>query len=55
MRASGHEVFTPTLTGYGECAHLARPDVGLYTNIQDIVGVLQCEDLKQGRGEYLVV
>jgi pimeloyl-ACP methyl ester carboxylesterase len=47
MRAAGHEVFTPTLTGYGERAHLASPNVGLNTNIQDIVGVLQCEDLHQ--------
>ncbi len=45
MRASGHEVFTPTLTGQGERAHLASPDIGFHTNVQDIVGVLQCEDL----------
>ena len=45
LRASGHEVFTPTLTGYGERAHLASPEVSLSTHIQDIVGVLECEDL----------
>ena len=40
LRSAGHDVFTPTLTGVGERAHLARPDTGLETHIQDIVGVL---------------
>ena len=47
LRAAGHEVYTPTLTGFGERAHLASPEIGLHTHIQDIVGVLQCEDLRQ--------
>ena len=46
MRAAGHEVFTPTLTGLGERAHLANPQVSLNTHRQDIVGVLECEDLR---------
>jgi pimeloyl-ACP methyl ester carboxylesterase len=45
LRAEGHEVFTPTLTGVGERAHLARRDVGLGTHVDDIVGVLECEEL----------
>ncbi len=45
LRHFGHEVFTPTLTGLGERAHLASPEVDLNTHIQDIVGVLECEDL----------
>jgi len=45
MRARGHELFTPTYTGLGERAHLARPDVGLDTHIADILGVLEMEDL----------
>jgi len=45
LRNAGHDVFTPTLTGLGERAHLANPEVGLDTHIQDIVGVLECEDL----------
>lgn len=45
LRAAGHEVFTPTLTGLGERAHLANPKVNLATHIQDVVGVLECEDL----------
>ena len=31
LRAKGHGVFTPTLTGLGERAHLASPDVTLST------------------------
>jgi len=27
LRAAGHEVFTPTLTGMGERAHLLSPQV----------------------------
>jgi pimeloyl-ACP methyl ester carboxylesterase len=45
LRARGHEVFTPTLTGMGERAHLAAPDVGVDTHVQDIVAVLEMEDL----------
>ena len=36
----GHEVHTPTLTGLGERAHLATPEVGLSTHIADVVNVL---------------
>lgn len=46
LRAHGHEVFTPTLTGLGERAHLAGPSVDLDTHVQDIVNVLEFEDLK---------
>lgn len=45
LRAAGHEVFTPTLTGLGERKHLMSPDIGLDTHIQDVVGVLDYEDL----------
>ncbi len=33
LRAAGHEVFTPTLTGLGERSHLANPDIDLNTHI----------------------
>jgi pimeloyl-ACP methyl ester carboxylesterase len=46
LRAAGHDVFTPTLTGLGERAHLLSPDIDLNTHIQDIVGVLEYEDLQ---------
>jgi pimeloyl-ACP methyl ester carboxylesterase len=45
LRASGHTVFTPTMTGFGERSHLLSPDVGLETNITDIANVLEWEDL----------
>ena len=40
LRAPGHEVFTPTLTGLGERAHLASATIDLNTHVQDIVNVL---------------
>lgn len=46
LRRAGHEVFTPTLTGMGERAHLAGDQpVGLAIHIEDIVAVLRLEDL----------
>jgi pimeloyl-ACP methyl ester carboxylesterase len=47
LRAHGHDVFTPTLTGLGERAHLAHPLVGLETHLRDIVHVLTYEDLRE--------
>jgi pimeloyl-ACP methyl ester carboxylesterase len=46
LRARGHEAFTPTLTGMGERAHLAAPDVGVSTHVEDVIGVLVMEDLR---------
>ena len=45
LRAAGHRVFTPTLTGLGDRAHLIAPNVGLATHIEDIVSTLEMEDL----------
>jgi pimeloyl-ACP methyl ester carboxylesterase len=45
LRSLGHQVFTPTLTGLGERAHLISPDVGLTTHIEDVTAVLECEEL----------
>ncbi|GAA1846791.1 alpha/beta fold hydrolase [Pseudonocardia ailaonensis] len=45
LRAAGHRVFTPTLTGLGERAHLLTPETGLATMIADVVAVLECEEL----------
>src|SRR3569832_311634 len=47
LRALGHEVFTPTLTGLGERQHLMSPEVGLDTHIKDVLGVLEYEDLRE--------
>ena len=45
LRAAGHELWTPSYTGLGERAHLARPEIDLSTHIQDVVAVLEAEDL----------
>ncbi|MEZ4617340.1 MAG: alpha/beta fold hydrolase [Caldilineaceae bacterium] len=45
LRAAGHELFAPTLTGLGERAHLLNPQVGLDTHIDDIAALLEYEDL----------
>jgi pimeloyl-ACP methyl ester carboxylesterase len=46
LRAQGHEVFTPTLTGLGERGHLARPEIGLEVHVRDIINVIEYEDLR---------
>ena len=45
LRQLGHEVFTPTMTGLGERAHLLDEKIDLDTHIQDILGVIRCEEL----------
>jgi pimeloyl-ACP methyl ester carboxylesterase len=45
LREAGHDVYTPTLTGLGERAHLLRPDIGLEIHIQDLVSVFEFEDI----------
>jgi pimeloyl-ACP methyl ester carboxylesterase len=45
LRAAGHRVYTPTLTGLGERSHLLSPTIGLDTFVQDICNVLSWEDL----------
>ena len=45
LRAAGHEVFTPSLTGIGERAHLASPQVDLTTHVTDVVNTILYEDL----------
>ncbi len=47
LRAAGHEVHTPTLTGLGERSHLATRQSGLELHIQDIFNVLEFEDLRE--------
>jgi pimeloyl-ACP methyl ester carboxylesterase len=46
LRAAGHEVHAVTLTGDGERAHLRRPDIGLQTHIDDVVGLVRAEELR---------
>lgn len=44
LRAMGHDVFTPTLSGMGERAHLGH-EASLSTHMSDVVAVLEFEDL----------
>ena len=46
MRARGHRLITPTLTGLGERSHLAHPEIDLEAHIADILGVLKYESLE---------
>ena len=46
VAASGHRLITPTYTGLGERAHLATPTVDLETHVQDMLGVIESEELK---------
>src|ERR1700755_2706384 len=45
LSQAGHEVFTPTFTGFGERAHLIGREHGNATHVTDIVNVLHYEDL----------
>ncbi len=46
LRAAGHEVYAPTLTGLGERVHLLTRGVGLDTHISDVVNLLRFEELQ---------
>lgn len=45
LRARGHSVFTPTLTGLGERAHLLHPGIDLSLHIADVLGVIKYEQI----------
>jgi pimeloyl-ACP methyl ester carboxylesterase len=45
LRASGHTVLCPTLTGLGERAHLLSPEILLETHVADIAGLFHYRDL----------
>jgi len=51
LRAAGHDVFTPTLTGLGDRVHRLSPDTTLDTHIEDICRVIDSERL----GDLVVV
>ena len=46
LRQAGHEAYPVTLTGLGERAYLASPDVDLETHITDVVNLIEFEDLR---------
>ena len=45
--AAGHQVFTPSLTGIGERAHLANPQISLRTHVDDVVATIHYEGLDE--------
>lgn len=47
LRAAGHDVHTPTLTGLSDRAHTLTPQVGLSTHVQDVVGMIEAYDLRE--------
>ena len=46
LTSRGHRVFRVTLTGLGERAHLASPDIGLETHITDVINTMLYENLR---------
>ena len=47
LRDEGHDVYPVTLTGLGERAHLASPEIDLDTHITDVVNLIEYEDLEE--------
>ncbi|MEQ3549590.1 alpha/beta hydrolase family protein [Pseudonocardia nematodicida] len=45
LRAAGHEVLAPTLSGLSDRAHLLSPQVGLSTHVEDVVALLEAHDV----------
>ena len=45
LRALGHLVYTPSLTGLGDRCHLLQPGINLDTHTDDIVNLVSMEDL----------
>jgi pimeloyl-ACP methyl ester carboxylesterase len=45
LRAAGQTVFTPSLTGIGERAHLSGPSIDLDTHIADVLGTIEHHEL----------
>src|SRR4051794_16210060 len=46
LRAEGHNVHAPTLTGLGERAHLAHQAINLSTHVADVVSLIETEELE---------
>ena len=47
LRAEGHEVHAPSLTGLADRSHLLDPGIDLDTHITDVVNLLRYEDLSE--------
>ena len=46
LRAQGHEVFAPSLTGLADRAHLLSPDIDLDCHIRDITALIDVEGIE---------
>src|SRR3546814_398800 len=46
LRAEGHIVHTPTLTGFGERHHLISRDITTATHVADVVNLTRFEDVE---------
>ncbi|EOD66952.1 esterase [Amycolatopsis vancoresmycina DSM 44592] len=44
LESAGHRVLAPSLTGYGDKAHLLSPEVGLGTHVDDIATLVEALD-----------
>lgn len=47
LQLDHHKVFTPTLTGLGERAHLLSPTINLDTHINDVINLIEAEELHE--------
>lgn len=45
LRAQGHNVITPTLTGNGASAHLSSQSITLETHVRDVIGCIESEEV----------
>lgn len=45
LTARGHTVYRPSLSGWGERAHLAHPDINVSTSIADVRALIELEEL----------
>lgn len=53
LRANGHEVYTPTLTGLGERSHLLGPHVDLDLHVDDAATPRNHESLVDHAGPFI--
>src|SRR5215472_5030272 len=47
LESEGHVSFPVTLTGMGDRAHLATPEVGMETAIQDVLNVIRYNEIDE--------
>jgi pimeloyl-ACP methyl ester carboxylesterase len=48
LRAAGHRVSCPTLTGLGDRAHLFAASVTLATHVEDVLALIRAEEISEG-------